>query len=135
MTVQWSATVRNAVVDAWETAIGASAKVEIRTGAQPANTAAAATGTLLVVIPLASDWASNAAAGTKALTGLPLGAAAVAAGTAAHYRITDSTGAVCHEQGTVTGPLGGGDMLIDNTSIAVAQVVQITSWSKTAPGA
>lgn len=135
MTVQWSAAVRNAVVDAWETAIGTSAKVEIRTGAQPASTVSAAASTLLVTIPLAADWAAAGAAGVKALTGLPVGAAAVAAGTAAHYRITDSAGTTCHEQGTVTGPAGGGDLLIDNTSIAVAQAVQITSWSKTAPGA
>lgn len=135
MTVQWSTTVRNAVVDAWESAIGISAKVEIRTGAQPENAVAAAAGTLLVSFTLAADWASAGVDGVKALTGLPITASAVALGEAGHYRITDSAGATCHEQGSVTVTGGGGDMTVDNASIAVGQSVQITAWIKTAPGA
>ena len=34
MTVQWSPAVRNSMLDAWETAVGVSAKIEIRTSAQ-----------------------------------------------------------------------------------------------------
>ena len=135
MTVQWSAAVRNAVVDAWEAAIGVSAKVEIRTTAQPASTVSASTGTLLATVQLGADWAAAGSAGVKALTGLPIGAVAVAAGTAGHYRIMNAAGTTCHEQGSVTGPLGAGDMLIDNPVIAINQAVQITSWTKTAPGA
>lgn len=135
MTVQWSAVVRNAVVDAWESAIGTSAKVEIRTGAQPANTAAAAAGTLLATFALAPDWAAAGSAGVKTLTGLPITVTAVALGDAGHYRVTDSAGATCHEQGSITVTGGDGDMTVDNASIAVGQSVQITAWSKTAPGA
>lgn len=135
MTVQWSTTVRNSVLDAWETGMGTSAKIEIRTGAQPANCAAAASGTLLVVYALASDWAANAGSASKALNSLPIAGTAIATGTAAHYRFTDTAGTNCHEQGSITATGGGGDMTVDNTSIATAQAVNITAYTKTAPHA
>lgn len=135
MTVQWGTTLRNALLDQIETTIGTSAKIQVLTGAQPANCATASSGTLLVEFDLASDWASNASAGSKALSSTPISATAVAAGTAGYYRIFDSTLTTCHEQGSITATGGGGDVTIDNTTIANDQTVQITSWTKTAPGA
>lgn len=135
MTVQWSTAVRNAVLDAWETAMGASIKVQLRSGAAPANCAAADTGTLIAEFPLSADWASAAANGIKGLSGLPLSVNAAAAGTLGHYRFKDSAGATCHEQGTITATSGGGDMTVDNTSVNAGQQIQITAYSKTAPGA
>lgn len=135
MTVQWGTTLRNALLDQIETTIGVSAKIQVLTGAQPANCATASSGTLLVEFDLASDWASNASAGSKALSSTPISATAVAAGTAGYYRIFDSTLTTCHEQGSVTATGGGGDATIDNVTIANGQTVQITSWTKTAPGA
>lgn len=135
MTVQWGTTLRNALLDQIETTIGTSAKIQVLTGAQPANCATASSGTLLVEFDLASDWASNASAGSKALSSTPISATAVAAGTAGYYRIFDSTLTTCHEQGSITATGGGGDVTIDNTTIANGQTVQITSWTKTAPGA
>ena len=134
MSVKWSTSLRNAVLDAWETAIGTSAKVQIRTGSAPANCAAADSGTLLAEFSLSSDWAGAASAGAKSLSGTP-SATASAAGTAGHYRIKDSAGTTCHEQGEVTASGGGGDLEIDNASIDAGQTVNITSWVKTAPGA
>lgn len=133
MSVQWSTTVRNALLDQWETTIGTSAVVKIRTGAQPANCAAADSGTALVTFSLASDWASAASAGAKSLSSLPVSTTAGASGTAQHYRIYDSTATTCHEQGSITATGGGGDMTIDNTSINSGQTVQITAFTKTAP--
>lgn len=135
MTVQRSTAVRNARLDAIETTIGTSAKVQIRSGAQPANCAAAASGTLLVEFALGSDWAAAASAGAKAFNSTPVAGTAVGTGTAAHYRIVDSAGTTCHEQGTVTATGGGGDVTIDNTSIVTAQSVNISSWTVTEPGA
>jgi hypothetical protein len=134
MAVQYSVAVRNAMLDAIETVTGASAKLQLRTGAQPANCAAAASGTLLAELDLPSDWMAAASGGTKALAGswADVGAAA---GTAAHYRIVDNAGTTCHEQGTVTATGGGGDITLDNTSIAVAQAVSITSKTITAGNA
>jgi hypothetical protein len=130
MAVQYSETVRNAVLDAWETAMGTEVKVQIRTGAQPANCAAANSGTLLVEYTLASDWAAAASGGSKTLNSLPISGTAEATGTAAHYRIQNNAGTVCHEQGTITVTGGGGDMTIDNTSISDTQAVNITGYTK-----
>ena len=134
MTIQLSVAARNAMLDAIETTAGTAAKLRILTGAPPANCAAAQTGTLLCELALPSDWMSNASGGTKSLTGSWAGTGA-AAGTAAHYRIVDSAGTTCHEQGTVTATGGGGDLTLDNTNIASAQVVTITGKVLTAPGA
>ena len=140
MTVQWSTTLRNALLDQWETTIGVSAKLRIYSGSVPANAAAGiGASVMLAEFALVSDWAANASGGTKALNGLPLattGDVAAGAGTAAtYYRIWDNGATTCHEQGTVTATGGGGDMTIDNVSIANGQTVNITAFSKTAPGA
>lgn len=131
MAIQLSVGVRNARLDAIETAVGVSAIVKLRTGAQPAACATADSGTALASWTLASDWAANAAAGSKSFTGTPLATTGLAVGTAAHYRVYDSAGTTCHMQGTVTATGGGGDVTVDNTSIAVSQAVNITSWSIT----
>lgn len=133
--MQFSVAVRNAMLDAIETTMGPSVKLQIWTGAPPANCAAAATGTKLVEIALASDWAAAASGGSKALNGLPLLTTALANGNAGYYRYVDSAGTTCHEQGTVTATGGGGDVTVDNVAMAIGQEVQVTAFTKTAPGA
>lgn len=134
MAIQLGTTYRNAAADQFETTTGTAAKLQIRTGAQPANCAAADSGTLLAELTLPSDWLSAASSGSKSLSGSWTGTGA-AAGTAAHFRVKDSAGTTCHLQGTVTATGGGGDMTLDNTSIAVSQTVTITSFSFTIGGA
>lgn len=138
MTVYWSDAVRNAMLDAWESAINTSAKLRVYAGTVPASEAAALGGaTLLVEFSLASDWASVASGGQKSLSSLPLQANASGGGTgmdASFYRIYASDGATCHEQGTVSAAGGGGDAIVDNTLIASGQVVQVTAFTKTMPG-
>jgi hypothetical protein len=131
MAIQFSTTVRNARLDAIETAIGVSAVLKIRTGAAPADCGTADSGTVLATITLPSDWMSAASAGAKAKLGTWQDASADAAGTAAHWRLYASDGTTVHAQGTVTATGGGGDLTLDNTSIAAAQVVTITSWTLT----
>lgn len=131
MAIQLSTTVRNSRLDAIETAVGVSAVLKIRTGAAPANCAAADTGTVLATLSLPSDWMAAAASGSKAKAGTWQDAAADATGTAAHFRIYESTATTCHLQGTVTGTGGGGDMELNNTSIATGQQVTITSFTLT----
>ena len=130
MAIQLSVAARNARLDSIETAVGVSPFLQIRSGAQPANCAAAASGTLLAELPLPADWMGAAAAGSKARAG-SWTVAAVAPGTAAHYRIVDNPKTTCHEQGTVTATGGGGDLTLDNTNIAAAQTVTITTFTKT----
>lgn len=135
MAYQFSTTVRNAMLDAIETAIGVSAVLKIRTGAAPANCAGADSGTVLATMSLPSDWMAAASGGTKALSGTWQDASADATGTAAHFRIYASDGTTCHAQGTVTATGGGGDLTLDNTSIATGQQVTITSLTFTAGNA
>lgn len=132
MSIQLSTALRNARLDAIETTIGTSAVLKIRTGAAPANVAAADSGTVLATINLASDWAAAASGGAKALSGLPVtDSSADNTGTAAHFRIYASDGTTAHLQGTVTATGGGGDMTVDNTSFAAGQSFSITAFSLT----
>lgn len=140
MAIQFSTAVRNAMLEAIEATIGASAVLCLYSGAVPASPAAGIGASLeLARFSLAADWASDASGGVMALAGLPLtttGEAAAGAGTACtYYRFWDSTVTTCHEQGTVTNPGLGGDLTLDNTSIASGQTVNIVTFSKTAPGA
>ncbi len=133
MAFQFSVAARNAALDAIETAAGVSPTLTLRTGAAPADCAAADSGTVLATMVLPSDWLAAAAAGSKALSGTWQDTSADASGTVAHFRIKQ--GATCHVQGTVTITGGGGDMTLDNNVLAVAQQVTITAFTLTAGGA
>jgi len=128
MAVQHSIAVRDAKLAAQEAAIGTAPLLRIRTGAQPANCAASRSGTILVSITLPSDWLTAPSSGAAAKAGT-WSAASIATGTAAHYEIMDSTGTICHEQGSVSLSGGGGDMIIQNTSIVTPQVVTVTTYN------
>jgi hypothetical protein len=131
--IQFGGAVRNAMLDSIETNIGTSAVLKFYTGSAPANCAASATGTVLATINLPSDYMANASSGTKTLQGTWQDASADATGTAGYFRIYDSTATTCGIQGTVSLSGGGGDMIIDNTSIATGQQVNVTQFTFTAP--
>lgn len=133
MAFQFSTAARNAALDAIETTIGTAPTLELRSGAAPANCAAADSGTVLATMILPSDWLAAAASGAKTLLGTWQDASADAAGTVGHFRI--KVGATCHIQGTVTITGGGGDMTLDNNVLAVGQQVTITAFTITAGGA
>ena len=133
MAFQFSVAARNAAIDAIETAIGAAPTLEIRSGTIPANTATADAGTLLASMTLPSDWMSAASNGSKTLLGTWSDTSADAAGTASYFRI--KAAGTCHIQGTITATGGGGDMTLDNTSIASGQQISITAFTLTAGGA
>lgn len=131
MAVQLSVAVRNARLDSIETTIGTSAVLKIRSGAQPASCATADSGTVLATLNLPTDWMAAASSGSKAILGTWQDLSADATGTAGHFRIYDSGGTVCGIQGSITATGGGGDMTLDNTSIASGQQVTITSFTLT----
>lgn len=131
MALQLSVTVRNARLDAIETAIGTTPIMRIRTGAAPADCATADSGTVLATLTLPSDWMAAASSGSKAKSGTWEDSSADDTGTAAHFRIYDSGGSTCHLQGTVTITGGGGDMTVDNTSFASGQAFTVTSFTLT----
>ena len=135
MALQYSVAVRNAGLDARETAIGTAPVLRLRSGAPPANCAAARTGTVLATLNLPSDWMAAASAGVKAMSGTWQDLSADAGGTIGHFEIMDNGVATCHMQGTVTATGGGGDMMVDNVVVAVGQQVNVTSFSLTAGNA
>lgn len=131
MGIQLSVAARNARLDAIEAAIGTTAKLQIYSGSMPASCATAASGTKLLEDTLASDWAANASSGAKSFNNAPIAGTGLAGGTAGYFRIVDNAGTTCHLQGTVTATGGGGDMTIDNTSIASGQAVSVTGFTLT----
>lgn len=130
MALQLSVAVRNARLDAIETTLGTAPRLIIFTGAPPANAAAADTGSVLATIILPSDWMAAASNGTKAMSGT-WSVAASGTGTAGHFRIKDSGLTATHIQGTITATGGGGDMTLDNTSIAATQTVTVSTFTLT----
>ena len=119
MALQYSATIYLARLDQIEVSTGTSAKLNIYSGAAPANCAAADTGTLLATLNLPSDY-MNAASGT---------ASAGAAATPTHFRLKDTANTTCHVQGTCG--IGSGDLSVNGT-ITSGQTVTVTSFTVTA---
>lgn len=127
MAVQFSVAVRNARLNAIEATVGTAPKLRLFTQVA-ASCAASSTGTMLVELTLPSDWVGAGSSGATAIAGTWTGTA-VAAGVAAQYRLFDSAGTTCHEQGTCG--IGTGDLQLDNTNIAVNQVISIPTWTTT----
>ena len=135
MALQFSTAVRNDHLDGIETSIGVSAILKIRTGAQPANCAAADSGTVLSTVNLPTDYMNAASGGTKTKLGTWEDVSADATGTAAHFRLYATDGTTCHIQGTVTATGGGGDMEVDSTSFTLGQSITVASFTLTSGGA
>lgn len=135
MSLQLSVAARNARLDAIETVLGTGAVLELRTGAAPANCAAASSGSLLARanIPAGSptDAFLAAASGSKAKDGAWT-LTGIGAGDIGHFRIF-SVGSpdVCHIQGSVTATGGGGDMTVDNVNVAISQVITVNTFTLT----
>lgn len=135
MALQLSVAVRNARLDAIETAIGTSPTLKIRSGSPPATCATADSGTVLATLALPSDWMAAASAGAKGLSGTWQDTSADATGTAGHFRIYDS-GGTCQLQGTVSQAAasgGTGDLkLAQATADMVAgQAVTVSAFDLT----
>lgn len=131
MTLRLGSTIRSAMANAAAAVLDSgsgAAVVRIYTGAQPASVATAATGTLLVEIPLNDPGFAAAAAGVAAADVDPeVTADAIATGTAGWFRISDSTG-TAHIDGAIPG-----EMTLTNTAITSGLPVTITSGTLTQP--
>jgi hypothetical protein len=129
VTLQYSVAVRNAKLDAIETAISTSAIMKIRTTTVPANCAAADAGAVLATVALGADWMAAASGGAKAKSGTWEDTSADASGTAAHFRIYASDGTTCHIQGTVG--TSGTDMIVDSVSFTAGQDFIVNTFTIT----
>lgn len=130
MALQFSTTLRNNRLDQIESTLGATAKLYLYTGSPPANCATADSGSLLATMTLPTDYMAAASSGSKALLGTWTTTGS-ASGTVGYFRIKDNAGTTTHLQGTVTVTGGGGDMTLDNTSVASGQTINITTFTIT----
>lgn len=122
----------NAMLDSIEVDVGTSPILRIYNGTIPASCAASVTGTLLAQGTLPSDWLANAASGSKAMVGTwtLTGQSGAGAGTnATHYRIYESTGTTCKQQGPVSAVGGGAEVTLDNINIANNQSINVASFT------
>lgn len=135
MALSYSATVKNNQLDSVETTISTAPLLRLYSGSVPANADAALGGaTLLAEGALPSDWMAAASSGTKAKAGAwtLTGETGAGTGTAAtFFRIYDAAGTNCHMQGTVSATGGGGDMTLDNNSIANEQTITVATFTIT----
>lgn len=140
MTISKSATLKKAQQDQMETTIGASPILRTYNGTIPATSDAALSGnTLIAEGTLPADWmaaASNTGnVVTKAKSGAwsLTGQSGAGAGTAStFFRIYASDGTTCHLQGSVSATGGGGDMTLDNNSLATGQGTTVNTFVMTA---
>lgn len=126
MTIQLGTTLRNNRLDTIETTVGTSPKLQLRSGAQPADCATADSGTLGSELTLPSDWMAAAAGGSKAKSGSWTGTGSAAI-TIAHFRLKDSGATTTHMQGSCG--IASGDLQFDNTSLAIGQAITINTFT------
>jgi hypothetical protein len=126
MTIRRTSAYRDAITGVMITTIGASAQVQIRSGA---NSTTGGQGTLLAQLTgNATAWGTTSA-GVLTSNAITADSSADASGTAGHYQLNTSA-AVFLESGLI----GGGDgVTIDNATIVITQLVQMSgNWVNTA---
>lgn len=133
MALQFDEIIRNLQLDSIESSTGPSAVLKLRTGAKPANVAAADSGTVIATMTLPSDWMAAASGGTKSLLGTWQDLVADATGTVGHFRIYTSGGTVAKIQGSCGESLT--DMIIDNEDVNAGQTINVVSFTLTAGNA
>jgi hypothetical protein len=134
MALKFSVSVRNAMLDVIESAIGENPVLKIRTGAVPANVAAADAGSVLATLNLPADWMAAANSGSKAKSGTWQDLLADADGTAGHFRIYASGGAATI-QGTCSLTGDGGDMILNTLTLVLDNPFTVTGFTLTAGNA
>ena len=139
MAIQYSTVLRTDQVAQIQTRVataGGTALLKLFSGTVTANCAAADPTGVLCTINLPTTFLSSSS-GATSIVGTWSQASASGAGlpgSAASFRVYDSTG-TCHVQGTVTATGLGGDLTLNNTSIAAGQTVSITAATFTAGNA
>lgn len=107
--------------------------VEIRTGTQPANPNTTATGTLLATLTLNDPAFGSPTSGASAMGTTPNPAGTgVADGTVGWARIKDSNGNAVIDL-SVSGPGGGGEVVLSAATIATGVAVSVTALTYTQP--
>jgi hypothetical protein len=131
MTVRIATAIRNASLNGARVLLDAgsgAAKLRIYTGTQPAGPATAASGTLLVEIPLNDAATAAAASGSAAFDVDPVpSAVAVASGTAGYARLLDSDNNALVDAAIPT------DLTMDDSAIVIGGTVTVPSLALAQP--
>ena len=131
MTIRFAVASRNAGLSAQLGNLDGGT-VKVYSGAQVANADATEAGTLLATFTLpASAYSVSGGVATFDFDPAPTTTAA-ATGTAGWARVERSDGTNVFD-GTVTGTGGGGDFIINSTSLTSGQTVNLTAGSITDP--
>lgn len=133
--LSYTDTVRNSKMDAVDAAVngGAGAGVlKIYDGTQPADADTAVSGQTLLAELTFSDPAFGAASGgVITANSITDDSSANATGTAAWFRVEDSTGTTVFDGDVTTSAAGTGDLQLDSTSITSGQTVSVSSFTIT----
>jgi hypothetical protein len=121
MALAYSTTLRNAMLDAITTAIGASGLLRIYDGTRPASGGAATT--LLAQLALSATAAAAAASGVLTFNAITQDSSADATGTATWFRVTTSGGTF-----VIDGNVSGAELNLVPTSITATQPVSVSSF-------
>lgn len=123
MALAYSSTVRNAMLDAITSAIGASGLLRIYDGARPASGGSATTK--LAELALSATSAPGASVGVLTFSAISNDTSADASGTATWFRVTTSGGTF-----VIDGNVGtsGSDLNLTTTTIVATQPVSVSSF-------
>jgi hypothetical protein len=121
MALAYSTTLRNAMLDAITTAIGASGLLRVYDGTRPASGGAATT--LLAQLALSATAAAAAASGVLTFNAITQDSSADATGTATWFRVTTSGGTF-----VIDGNVSGAELNLVPTSITATQPVSVSSF-------
>lgn len=125
MAVSYTTALKNAMLDAITTALGASPLLRIYDGTPPANAGTALSGnTLLATLPMSATPFPAASGGTLTANAITSDASADATGTASFFRLLTS-GAAAVVQGTVG--TSGADLNLNSVSITAGGTVAVSS--------
>lgn len=136
MTMKISTGSRNdmadAIVDKVDAGTSPPGKIQIRTGSQPANPQAAATGTLLATLTFSNPAFGAAAVGVATANSITSDTSVDATGTAGWFRVLDGNGNAIWD-GDITATAGGGDMEFDDINFVAGGTAAISSMTVTVP--
>jgi hypothetical protein len=133
LNLKYSSTLKNAQQNAISSTLGATAKLLLYSGAQPASPdIAVSSQVLLATLTCSATFAPAASGGLLTLSSISAGTGTAGAGagtTATWFRFTTSGGTVGHIDGTVG--ISGSDLNLNNPAIATGQAVTVSSFTIT----
>jgi hypothetical protein len=130
MTMRLSTSAKDGILDSGVDTVFDGCVLELRTGTQPASANSASTGTLLWFCAKTSAFGAASAGAKVATSFTSLGQDA---GDAGWFRLRQTVDAGSTDgsderwDGSVTAAAGGGDLTLDNVSIASGQTVAISA--------